>query len=439
MKLFNFKKKSNPKLPVNKKIQRQIQQNYEWLLTTYGYPEKLETFVFSEHYFPISFSSNRPNYKAFVADLCTLLQLDNSLIAINLHTDLSTSRWTPYFTEAMPAFAEFNTPEKQIKIHLLEGVLSNNKRTLRVLIQVLLKIKLFLHHEDYASWEDVEELSLIFGIYLGFGALLAENTTDFGTEHTLNWTKSWDYRGPFTVHEISYIIALHFHAAKVAVQEQLPYFFNVIRPHILTAESEIAKAPPSFIHLTKAKASSLFFTAHLYFKQHDYNKAIDTLEQALPYCTDVYLKANIYNNLGYNLSRLSKYKKAIVQLNNALSTDKNHPFAHDNLGYCYIKIGALDLAKQHLDKALKNPRNNIAYSYRNLALYHDALSELEKAKHYFNKAFSYADEPVDLLAYYYGMHLIKTGNSSEAMQYIERSKEKGEPEGITKFNELNRK
>ena len=438
MKFFNFKKKSTPQLHVNKRIKTQIEQNYEWLLTNYGYPKNSEIYVFSEVYFPKSFSSKQPNYNTLVEDLCRILNLDFNCISIHLYTDLRDAHWTPYYTEGEPAFAEFESYENQIKIHLAQDVLKHEKRILNALILVLLKIKLSLYHENYSSWEDINELSYIYGTYLGFGALLSENLLDFGTKQTLNWTESWNYQGPFSIHEMSYIIALHYHIAKVTFSEYQPYFFNAIKPHLQIAEFYITNTPPTFISVDEAKASSLFFTAHHHFTKHEYEKALNILLKALPYASNVNLRADIYNNLGYYMSRLSQYEKAIDYFIKALNTDKNHCYADDNLGYCYIKIGALDIAKKHLDKALKKPGNNKAYTYRNFALYYDAFKDLEKTKHYFSEAFNHAKEPVDLLDYYYGIFLLNTGKTATAIQHIERSKLKGEPEGIKKLHELNR-
>ena len=172
------------------------------------------------------------------------------------------------------------------------------------------------------------------------------------------------------------------------------------------------------------------------YKKGNYEEAISNLQKILFLTNDELLKSDVYNNIGYYQLRSGDYKKSITNFHKALQIDPNYGFAYDNLGYSLIHTGQLEEGKQQLEKALKTENNDNAYTYRNLALYHQVKNELEQADTNFQLAFETETVPVDLLELHYANFLIKKDEREKGMEYLNKAVEKGEPEAIKRLNEI---
>ena len=85
---------------------------------------------------------------------------------------------------------------------------------------------------------------------------------------------------------------------------------------------------------------------------------------------------------------------------------------------------------------MKTENNNIAYTYRNFALYYQAKGEVTKAEDYFKKSFESKTDSVDLLEYHYSDFLITNGETEKGLEFLKKAVEKGEPESIERMNEI---
>ncbi|MES1214997.1 MAG: hypothetical protein ABUT20_05740, partial [Bacteroidota bacterium] len=95
-----------------------------------------------------------------------------------------------------------------------------------------------------------------------------------------------------------------------------------------------------------------------------------------------------------------------------------------------------ETGKHYLSIALQTAKNNAAYSYRNMAVYHQKRGEAEKARVFFLKAFENITIPVDWLEYLYARFLFEQGETGEALVYLNIAVERGEPLAIKWMNDM---
>jgi Tfp pilus assembly protein PilF len=185
----------------------------------------------------------------------------------------------------------------------------------------------------------------------------------------------------------------------------------------------------------EVKANDLFNEANTYFDNNDLEHAISTLQKILFLTNDDVMKADVYNNMGYYYIRKKDYQQGISNFRKALVLGPEYGFANDNLGYALIMTGELEEGVSYLDKAMQTGNNDIAYTLRNFALYHQRKKEFDLAEEFFRKSFD-QKTPVDLLEYHYGEFLLEQGDIENAKGFFLRSAEKKEEEGRAKLQEL---
>jgi tetratricopeptide (TPR) repeat protein len=185
----------------------------------------------------------------------------------------------------------------------------------------------------------------------------------------------------------------------------------------------------------EVKANDLFNEANTHFDNNDMEHAISTLQKILFLTSDDMMKADVYNNMGYYYMRKKEYQQGISNFRKALAIAPEYGFANDNLGYALIMTGELEEGVSYLDKAMQTANNDIAYTFRNFALYHQCKKEYDLAEEFFQKSFE-QHTPVDLLEYHYGEFLLEQGDIENAKQFFRKSAEKKEQEGISKLSQL---
>jgi tetratricopeptide (TPR) repeat protein len=174
------------------------------------------------------------------------------------------------------------------------------------------------------------------------------------------------------------------------------------------------------------------------YKSGETENAISILQKVLLLeVTDQY-KSLIYNNIGYYEQRVNKYAESIPNFLKSLELNPGYGYANDNLGLSYLMIGELEKGKEYLDKAIETGENDIAYSYRNLAIYYMLKNENELAETNFQKSFS-ENKPVDLLNYFYAKFQLMLGNKEKAIEILQISLKKGEKEASKMMDELSNK
>ncbi|MEL6257205.1 MAG: tetratricopeptide repeat protein, partial [Bacteroidota bacterium] len=184
------------------------------------------------------------------------------------------------------------------------------------------------------------------------------------------------------------------------------------------------------------KFSIEFQKASDFSNQKKYDKAIETMQSLINLAPDDINLSIVYNNLGYYQSLSGNYAASIPCYEKALKLNPDFSYAYDNMGYAYIRMGFPDKGRACIKEALLSNDNDVAYSFRNLALYHFAKGEIEEARGYFELSYENISQAVDLLDFHYAEFLLEIGEREKGMEYLQRSVNKGEPVAIQKMQSL---
>lgn len=161
-------------------------------------------------------------------------------------------------------------------------------------------------------------------------------------------------------------------------------------------------------HLKNSDISSnLVNIATIYYDQGEYEKCIQTNEEALIITLqkeDLRSTAIIYGNLGAAYERIGSYKKAInydLKALDLFQNEVNNPIAlirtYSNLGTVYMSKDEIEIAEHYFRKSLEfnvktNNKGQNAVTYNNLAELYRKQSKLGDAHTYALEAFHLAIE-----------------------------------------------
>lgn len=129
--------------------------------------------------------------------------------------------------------------------------------------------------------------------------------------------------------------------------------------------------------------NALTTLASCHYLVGEMDKAIEVLEDMR--ARHEYTNAGVLTTLGYLYFRNNDFDKAIELSELAMEDDPNHGAAWDNVGQVRYKQGDMEAAKEAFRTALSK-RENLADSAYFLALIYEAESHVEDAKEYFRRA-----------------------------------------------------
>lgn len=438
MKLFGFfKDKNEANFQITEPDKNWVEDNFKWLIQVYGYPSRQgKPICLNDKSFPKTFKDPTIKIQNIVDDLSCILYLDSNKITYELQEDLRDSYGTPYEIEGKPFESETVIAENAYKIFLAQSLLQNPKRLLYNLIYEFIKIRLSESKLDYDTGEDTSLFIYLAGVYFGFGTILSQNLEDRGVSNDGFWETKWNYVSEMPNEVMAFALALF---SKLIEQDnpdwknQLP---RSLKQQIEKATNYLNENPSSLYSKGELDANDLLNQAEGEYQKNDFDAAISTSQKVLFLTNDELLKSEIYNNIGYCQTRKGEFEKSIISFKQALEIMPDYGFAYDNLGFSLIKIGYLEEGKRMIDCAIETQNNDRAYSFRNLALYYQALGENEMSEKNFILAFQNMTEPVDLLEFCYGEYLIDNGRISEGKEYLQKAVEKGEPEAIKRMEEI---
>ncbi len=136
----------------------------------------------------------------------------------------------------------------------------------------------------------------------------------------------------------------------------------------------------------------------------------------------------VFERLGYIEIRKGNFAESIPHLEKALKIDGNNFEALDNISYAFIKMGEIKECKKHIDKSISLEVKDMAFIYRNLALYFWAKGNVEEAEENFTLSFEAISIPVYLLEFDYAKFLLAKGEEEKSNEYLQLAIKKGEPE-----------
>lgn len=415
---------------------------FEWLIKSYGYPSPGFTpILFNDHFFPLTIAHKHTDIEPLLMDLCSLFEIDPKKVSFKIEEDIRDTHGTPYEIHGTPFECELELIKQddgyQYKFYFAKSILKNPKRILFNAVFQFIQIRLSETDIEWLGNEDHYFLFYLIGIYTGWGVILAQTMIDTGRENSGFWERTWKFISPMPIPVMAYSLALHSSLREEKAPNWKIYLPSEIRVHYEKAIEYICNHPAPVYNKQELTAKDLFKQAGKYNREKNFDATIETYQKAIFLTQDKSLLPVIYNNIGYAQLCKTEYSKSISNFQKALEINPSFAYANDNLGFAFIMMGDTETGKHYLSVALQTANNDPAYSYRNLALYHQKRREPEKAKENFDKAFQHITMPVDWLEYLYARFLFEQGETEESLIYLQMAVEKGEPQAIQWMNELN--
>lgn len=428
--------------PVTPEDKEWVEYNFDWLIKTFGYPGSHTTQVLPDKtFFPETFSHKKINIESVINDVSRLLNIDRKKISFEIETDIRDQTGTPYEFSGMPFEAELETLQEEdgaisgYHLYIANDLLNHPDRLVFNIVLNLVMAALYENHVAFETDADTDHFIYIAAVYFGFGVIVAQNLISFGVRESGGWETKWNYSAKVPSRVIAYAMALFESLMARAMPDWKPYLPPGFAKDFNAAVAFIKENPSTLFSTGEKNAADLMYDVDRQYAKNDFEAAITTLQKASFLTQDVNLLANISNYIGYIYLRLQQYEKSIPHLQKAIELAPTYGYANDNLGLAFIMLGDLLTGKHYLDIALQAGNNNDAYSYRNLALYHQKRGDVKQAEHYFQKAIISGTE-VDLLEYFYGIFLMETGKKEEGMDCLQAAVDKKEPEAILLMNNL---
>ncbi|MBS1918098.1 MAG: tetratricopeptide repeat protein [Bacteroidetes bacterium] len=417
-----------------------VTDTFKWLVKSYGYPSgDFNPILYTETFFPKSFAHKQIAIEPLLQDLCLLNKIAPSKISFTVVEDIRDGSETPYSFQGMPFECELEAIKTDsghnYKLIFAKSIIKNPKRLLFNVVFQFIQIRLAEVNIDWIHNEHHFVFYLI-GIFKGWGVILAQTITDVGKQTDGFWQRSWNFTSSMPVPVMVYAMALH----SSMIDQPNPAWKNFLpsdmKKEFENAISYIAQDANPVINKQELLAKSFFKEAFQYSKQKNFDDAISAYQKAIFLTQSNSLKATIYNNIGYSHLWKTEYQKSISNFQKALEINPSFGYANDNIGFAFIMLGDTDTGKYYLSIAQQTKENDAAYSYRNMALYHQKRNEVSKARECFQKAFENIKIPVDWLEYFYARFLFEQGEIEQAMSYMEMAVEKGEPDAIKWMSEI---
>jgi Tfp pilus assembly protein PilF len=438
MKLFNFfKNKENTTFQLTDQDRIWVEENFQWLINVFGYPyRESNQFLITKNYFPTTFNGDVVLIENIIKDLCLLHQIQEKKISVEVIKDLRDTNGVPYVIDGVPFELTLEIGENGYKIYVPNSLLNYSKRLIYSLIHEFIKIKLTDNKLQYDTGKETDLFIYLAGVYFGFGVIFYQNLNETVRETDGIWETKWNYSSQMPREIMAFALATF---SKLIEQDSPKWKDNL--PKDLKKQFELAMNyltvnPTQLYDKNELKANDLFIEADQLYIQNEFEKAISNLQSILTLTKDESLKAEVYNNLGYFNVRLKNYKEGVTYFKNSIQILPDYGYALDNLGYALIQLGDLEEGKKYLEQAMSTDNNDDAYTYRNLALYFQRKSDMKQAESYFKKSFDTMTNSVDLLELHYAEFLISIGKNTEAIEFFKKAVEKGEPEAIEKWKEM---
>jgi tetratricopeptide (TPR) repeat protein len=412
-----------------------VHESFDWLLKVYGYPARhYRTILFTEEYFPETLSHKQTAIEPLLADLSKLFAIDRQKISFEIQEDIRDTYGTPYELQGKPFECEMEVMQKEegssYKLFLIRSLFMHPKRLLFNCLYQYIKIRMSESGIGDADNEDASLFIYLAGIYMGYGVLLAQTMADEGRHHDGFWETKWSHPWEVPLPVMAYAMALFYNL----VEEKDPAWKKSLpagmQDQYDNAAAFISRSSNPFFNKQELMANDLYYEGDVRYLENDFDGAIVSLQKAFFLTRQDNLKATLYNYIGYAWLRKEEYLKSIPNFQKALEINPGFGYANDNLGFAFIMSGDTDSGKYYLNIALQTKNNDNAYSYRNLALYHQKRGEIELAEDNFKKAFTEMTVPVDLLEYFYAKFLFEKGENEKGMSYLKIAVDKGEPEAI---------
>lgn len=435
MKIFGINTNSN-EFRITEEDRLWVEENFRWLKEVFGYPNRMEEqILLTPKFFPATFGKDAVAIDNVISDLCTLFGIPRDAVKHEVLTDIRDYN-IPYQIEGKEFECETDLEKGSYTIYVANSLQKHPERLIYSLIYEFIRIRLNESDVEFdVGGDDTELFIYLAGIYYGFGVILAQNLLNTGRNSDGMWQIKWNFVSEMPQPVMAFSLATYANLTGNNDPSWKNEFKSDFKKMFEDAIAYIQDHPNDLYDEMEVKANDLFNEANEHFDNNNLEQAISTLQKILFLTSDEMMKADVYNNMGYYYLRKKDYQQGISNFRKALVLGPEYGYANDNLGYTLIMTGELEEGVSYLDKAMQTGNNDIAYTFRNFALYHQRKKEFDLAEEFFQKSFD-QNTPVDLLEYHYGEFLLERGEVEKAKQFFQKSAQKKEEEGISKLREF---
>lgn len=420
---------------LQKREQEWVEEMFFYLLEVFGLPDENQALVLlNTDFFPLTVPEKVANMEDVLSELCGLLQLNPETIRYTSYEAIIQEE--AYEELSLPYEMDTLIEEKGPRIVYREKLLNRPKKLLFLLLFELLHLTLRERNVVMKMKEDIGPFMTQLAVFGGFGVLAARNLYSVGEVNQQYWQSKWVRPQILSDSCMAYGLALYAYIRKEINPEWAVLLPKELRPHFREALGFVAKDSTPFDQRLKFQIITRLERASRLYRGKNYTEAIACLSSLIEKNPDASLPARVYGNLGYYLSMERQFEKSIPYFEKAIELKPDLSYVHDNLGYAFLQLGKLKQGKEHISKSLKGMKNDIAYSFRNLAVYHQLKGEPDKAAEFFDLSYENKTQGVDLLDYHYAEFLWESGKKKKAKKYMQKAVELGEPVAIERMEEL---
>lgn len=411
-----------------------INDSYGWLIATFGYPNSSRRQLqFNASVFQHTFKSNVITADSLVHDVCQLLGLH--YLPINIQTvDKITnshdkSKYSELESDLKPQAAGYT-------IVVTKQIITKPYHLIHRVILECMRIMLRENEIEFSDYNAEDLTATIGATFFGLGAILCMDPTEQKKWGNNYWENNWQYASNFPEEVLGFILGYY----SSLIDQKDEFWPNMLTSgvykHYFTAFKSFKEVRPANYNHQELGGVNYYSRAIGHYNKNEFSLAIRYFVKVLFYSSNVELKINTYNFIGYCYLRQKEFEKSLEYFNEAIEFIADYGEAYDNLSYALLHLNRLEEALDMMLKAKETNLNNPGYSLRNHAIYCYLKQDYLKSEELFLAALK-LQQNIDLLEYHYGKLLLDLGRKSEANDYFQISRAKNEPESDEYLQSLN--
>jgi tetratricopeptide (TPR) repeat protein len=389
----------------------------------------------SEKHFPLTFGDKEIKIGNLISDCVDQLGLDRHLFSYEIYEDIRDISGIPYSLAGRPHDCDlmFNPETGKYVLVIARNILKYPNWLIATTCYQFSKAKLDKRGAEYETTTDTNLFLYLAATYLGYGVIIGQNLIDQGRFSDSVWETKWVHKADIPGPVLAYALAAFAKMRDIEKPEWEELLPADIKKEFAACLKLLNESDEYTFDLEQEEETDrfeeLYNEGNELYSSGDIERAISTLQICATLSAPHHRKTWAHNNIGYYKQILGDYESSIPDFENALQCDPDNGYANDNLGLAWIMAGDPDKGLYYLEKAIQTGNNHPSYSLRNMAMYFHVKGQYAKAEEYFQKAFE-RGKPVDLLDFFYGRFLVSIGDRERGIEYIRKSAEIGEPEGI---------
>src|SRR5688572_20116783 len=211
-----------------------IHENFSWLIDAYGYPSiSYKPVLFTNEFFPYTFSNSTVIAEYIFSDLCNLLSLDKNKISFTIEKDMRDEYGIPFRSEG---YTEIQLEKISVAegfnytIFIPSALTSYPKRLVYELLYFFIVIRLTESIIEIDKNEDFPFFVYLAAIYMGFGVLIAQTMMGESKQQDGFCEVKWGYGPILPIPLFAYALALY----SSLTDEKSPSWKNLLPKELQT-------------------------------------------------------------------------------------------------------------------------------------------------------------------------------------------------------------